>query len=327
MFLTQFYPNRITISYRKAYTFGHTVDKLLSHSYNKESLKNLGKKKTSLNLSKTSIRNIRDSILTMYSLSKPRTIQISNKKFIYNYRQSFITLTLPSLQKHTDVEIKKCLDRFLTDMRRIYKINNYVWKAELQKNQNIHFHLVIDKYINYNSMLFYWNKSINILGYVDNYSAKMSRLSLNEYALLRKLDIKDCVYSYKKGVKNDWKQPNSIDVRSVFNSKNVAQYIGNYIAKDNDKDVDLNRVAIFGRIWSRSTSLSSLKYKNKISYDEIKEYINELISYGTNVKQCVYDYCTVIYVNVDTLNSKLKKQFNTMLYGNAKLYNYPFNIE
>ena len=78
---------------------------------------------------------------------------------------------------------------------------------------------------------------------------------------------------------------------------------------------------------ARSTSLSSLKYKNKISYDEIKEYINELISYGTNVKQCVYDYCTVIYVNVDTLNSKLKKQFNTMLYGNAKLYNYPFNIE
>lgn len=324
MYLTQFYPNRLSITYRKAYTIGQGVDKMLSFNFNKKSLDNLNKSKSSLNLSKTSIRNIRDSILTMYSLSKPRTIQISKKKFIYNYRQSFITLTLPSKQNHSDVDIKGCLDRFLTDMRRIYKIKNYVWKAELQANTNIHFHLIIDKYVNYNSMLYYWNKAINILGYVDNYKSKMQNLTLDQYANLRNLSKSDAYNSYKKGCKNNWSQPNSIDVRSVYNGKNVANYIGNYIAKDNDKNVNIDRVKIFGRVWSRSTSLSKVKYKNKIELNDIQDYIKALLNYGKNIIKKVYDYCTVIYVNVDTLNKPLKKQYNTMLYGNAGLYDYPF---
>ena len=127
------------------YTFSSSIDNKLFQEW-KSKFQNVYKKqsKKSVNLSENSKRLLKQSIMGMYMLATPRTIKVNSKKFIYNFRTSFITVTLPAIQEHSDVEIKACLNLFLNNIRHHFKVKNYVWKAELQKNENIHFHLIFD---------------------------------------------------------------------------------------------------------------------------------------------------------------------------------------
>ena len=326
MELAQFYPNRIAITRRKAFNNMDAIKRFENYQSRKVSNNNLTIKKSSYMLSSTSKRLLKDSIMSMYVLSKPRTIYVNQKLSIYNYRMSFITLTLPSKQIHSDKDIKICLDRFLTRLRNDMGIVNYVWKAELQINKNIHFHLTLDKYCSYNSIRYYWNQCINHLGYVDKYSDKMKQLSINQYAILRNKKVEDIKDVYIRGVRCEWNSPNSVDVRSVLASKDISNYLSKYFAKNDDdcKDDDILRIASFGRVWSRSQSLSKLKYKNKIDVNEIKSFIDNLIQLPSLCKKIIYDYATVIYINLESLPKVLYNQYMVMIKGNALMYNYPF---
>lgn len=324
MYQVQFYPNRIVTTWRNEVRFGDGAINVINKITREKSNLNLSNKKSSVNLSPSSKRLIRDSINSMYILSKPRTIITPQKKIIYNYRQTFITLTLPSKQIHSDVEIKKCLNNFLTSLRQSIGINNYVWKAELQKNENIHFHLVIDKYCSYQAIRHYWNKAINVLGYVDRYQEKFSKLNLKEYAQLRNISIKKAIIPYGKGKLSKWSSPNSVDVVSVRTSRDVSNYLSKYFAKSDDSNLDNERIENFGRVWSRSQSLSKLKYKNKFTLEEINNYLKSLIQSKKGVYSKSYDYCSVIYLEVSKLPKRLYKFFYHILVSNAKRYNYPF---
>lgn len=80
---------------------------------------------------------------------------------------TFVTLTLPSVQNHTDTELTKyCLNPFLVYARKYYHVRYYIWKKELQENGNLHYHLMLDRYIDAKSLRKTWNKIIN-KGYVE----------------------------------------------------------------------------------------------------------------------------------------------------------------
>ena len=231
MYVTQFYPNRIVTTWKKPKDGKQLDFKHFRFFKRCISTSNLKTKKTSVSLSKSSKRAIRDSINGMYILSTPRTIKLPSNKIIYNYRQSFITMTLPSGQIHSDVEIKKCLNNFLTSLRTSIGVSNYVWKAELQKNENIHFHLVIDKYCSYQAIRHYWNKAINTLGYVDRYAEKMRSLTLTQYAELRQKQAFEVAPAYADGCRSNWSSPNSVDVVSVRRKRTLVTIYQNTLLK------------------------------------------------------------------------------------------------
>lgn len=82
----------------------------------------------------------------------------------------FLTLTLPMAQAHTDAEINRaCLQPFLIRLKRDYEIENYFWRAEAQENGNLHYHLLIDRYIPKRYLQLAWNMSIEALGYLTKY--------------------------------------------------------------------------------------------------------------------------------------------------------------
>lgn len=320
--LVQFYPNRICVTQpRKVDNLNNLITRLGSD----KSLRNLNKKKSSVNLSSNSVRAIRDSVFGMYQLSKPRTIKTSNGKFIYNFRQSFITLTLPSKQLHSDVEIKRCLNHFLTNIRRSFKVDNYVWKAELQKNENIHFHISTDKYIPYNALRYYWLLAIKPLGYVQAYKEKFSCMSINDYARYRNSSVIEVRDAYVRGCRSNWESPNCVDVSSVTTASSVSNYLSKYFAKNDDSTIDEGRIAVFGKVWSRSTSLSGLKYINKFIYNDVKEFISQLVKLDY-VKEVSYDYATVYYINFKRISGIHLKFFIKILFCNARRYNYSFPI-
>lgn len=82
----------------------------------------------------------------------------ANKKHLC----TFVTLTLPSEQKHTDKELTRfALNPFITYAKKTWNIKYFCWKKELQKNGNLHYHLIFDKYIDALCLRRSWNRLIN----------------------------------------------------------------------------------------------------------------------------------------------------------------------
>lgn len=103
---------------------------------------------------------------------------------------TFITLTLPSKQQHSDIQITKyCVNPFLSYARKMWGVRHYIWKKELQQNGNLHYHFVTDRYIDHQVLRRTWNRIVNQgkvtdpkaedvapFDYVDRYKSKMQQV-------------------------------------------------------------------------------------------------------------------------------------------------------
>lgn len=290
------------------------------------SSENLKKKKTTWKMSYQSRKKIMDSAQFLATMAKPRTVQVSAKKYIYNFRCAFITLTLPSQQQHTDTEIKKCLNNFLTVMRTKYGWRNYIWKAELQRNENIHFHILTDSFLSWAIIRYHWNLAINTLGYVDRYREKYENMSLRDYAKSRKITTAKAMSGWMQGVRTKWNSPPTENVQSIQNRAGVSYYIAKYVAKstanENENNEDAERIENFGRTWARSQSLSRITYITRYCYTSIMQSILKIDAKLESFDVVTYDYCTVLYVNYRKASKKILDWFHSEMSTLADCYNY-----
>lgn len=145
---------------------------------------------------------------------------------------SFITVTLPKKQVHSDQEVRRqALQGFLQALKRKANVINYIYVSELQKNGNIHFHIVVDRYIGRYKVRNLWRKQMFLMGY------------LSEYTTEEKASQALCT-----------------DIQKMDNVKKVAKYIGKYIAKSNN--VVASGKQLTGRIWGMSDGVR--KYEGVI---------------------------------------------------------------
>lgn len=335
--------NRITITpdppQNNAYRIlERQIDKHFKISSEK-SLANLSIKNHPFVLSFASKRKLKDSINTMYCLSKPRTVYRRNGKPIYNFRQAFVTLTLPSQQKHSDTVIKsQCVNQYLTELRQRYNFKNYVWKAELQKNGSIHFHFFFDKFLDYKVHRWLWNRCIEKLGYVSVYQKKFSNLSIQEYANIRRQPVESVKDAFASGVRDRWCNPNSVDVRSIRNDKDLAVYASKYVSKDESGEMIkapsgkikrkisismLVRERAFGRSWSRSYSLAQFQNIVTFDLDEIINEIKEIKKCVEAVKVIIGDWFSVIYFKLQKLPQWFQKWHGHIFKSCANYSLYP----
>jgi hypothetical protein len=247
---------------------------------------NFEKERHSNLLSINAARKIKKAINWMAYMSDEKMVFVKSLNKGVKFRLSFITLTLPSSQIHPDTEIKeRCLGPFLQWLRDRYKVKKYIWKAEIQKNGNIHFHITIDKFIHYQQIRKQWNKNVNLLGYVDRYTLETGKIT-----------------------------PPSTEIKSVKNVKNMAGYLAAYMApqdssnrKDKngqpikrskkEEDAYNNRV-INGRLWGVSSYLSKIKSltitEENIGFEEIIRYLKR------NTKRPIEkDYVTIYPIYED----------------------------
>lgn len=83
---------------------------------------------------------------------------------------TFVTLTLPSTQRHSDKVIKsKCLELFIKRLQYSFNVTHYFWRAEVQQNGNIHFHLIFDKFIKKELISKHWNAVLENLEYISEF--------------------------------------------------------------------------------------------------------------------------------------------------------------
>lgn len=197
-----------------------------------------------------------------------------------HYRLIFVTLTLSASQIHTCNEIKSiCLKPFLDNLQKTHGIRNYLWRAELQENGNIHFHLIIDRFVQWWSIRNHWNKCQEKLGYVTRFAAQHGHFN-----------------------------PNSTDVSAILNSGAVKKYISKYISKNKKMD------QIDGRHWGCDYQLSRVQ-DWKISsrsaiYDVVIDYLREC-----NSRSFMTDNCTIYDVDFLNIYLTLKNRYQVPVDG------------
>lgn len=167
---------------------------------------------------------------------------------------TFLTTTLPAKQMHTDKVIKRAFTVFLENLVKTYGVKFYLWKAEAQKNGNIHFHVLIDRYVEHTTVRRLWNSQMKSLGYINQYAKNMIEKGFvyNPHSKKsREIQHLDYILNKKEGFKN----PNTTDIHSLKGIKNVASYMIKYLTK-NEPD----KRPIIGRLWGCSRNIKFLKY-------------------------------------------------------------------
>lgn len=185
---------------------------------------NLLNHKVKGDLSMKSAKRMRGAIEWLVASAKTKRVFLKETKSNFTFKVNFITLTLAQSQSDlSDNEFKKSfLNPFLKRLKYNHKLNNYVWKAETQKNGNIHIHLATDCFVHYLDIRKHWNEILYKNNMLTSFFAKHGH-----------------------------HDPNSTDVHSVINVNNLAAYLVKYFTKNED-----DRRKISGRLWGCSYSLS-----------------------------------------------------------------------
>ena len=135
---------------------------------------------------------------------------------------TFCTVTLPKAQAHSDQEIRRrALNGLLQALKRYVGMKNYIYVSELQKNGNVHFHIIVDTKIGKWKLRNMWRKQMYLMGYIDTYS------------------------KYEAGQKYLATQADQIN-----DVTKVGKYISKYMAKTNS--VVQQGKKLEGRLWGMS---------------------------------------------------------------------------
>ena len=169
---------------------------------------------------------------------------LANGQSLVNTRKhiKFITLTLSQKQFTSDEAIKReMLNEFLIIMKRKYKMRNYLWIAETQKNGNLHFHIITDTFINHQTLRSVWNKIQDKNGYLENYNKKFGH-----------------------------KDANSTDINYLKKIHNITAYL----TKEATKGQQIR--SIEGKLWNCSKNLLELETYENIYNGEINDTLNNM---------------------------------------------------
>lgn len=213
-----------------------------------------------------------------------------------SFKISFITLTLSSTQVHSDNEIKsQLLNQFIIEARKKWNVKNYIWRAERQKNGNLHFHIITDRFIPWNDVRNVWNRIQNKLGYVDRYREQIKEFHKGGFKvrenLLKVWSYKKQLKAYKEGIANDFHNPNSTDIHSIKLVTDTKAYMMKYLAKSEQSE------NMKGRLWGCNYELTNLKGARIIVDSYIEKEIRSTFTKGTH-KFYKGDHFTVIYIPI-----------------------------
>jgi hypothetical protein len=184
---------------------------------------------------------------------------------------TFVTLTLTEEQKHNDNEAKRLyLNRFIIALKQKQVINNYFWRAEAQKNGNIHFHLLIDAFFGKDDLRSIWNDILRDYGYNCDSTAEIN--------------------NFESG---------STMIHKLEKINNVEAYVCKYCCK-----IDGYR-KIEGRVWGCSDALRDLKPCTLFLEDYVEQKLDKMVE-NKEIEAFEGDSFKIYKINALTF---LKKNF------------------
>lgn len=332
------HPDRITfhnqIIYDKIRSSHHDCNDKNCHYGKTTYLKNFKSNNNKNRISRPAKRKIEKAVNYLEVISDKQKIYVKEIGKSIDFKLTFVTLTLPSRQIHSDQQIRRdCMHHFLTVAARKWNVKRFVMRSERQENGNLHFHFVCQNFIPHQELRDTWNNIINKLGYVDEYRQSMKEWHRNGFRLRKDLlkywPVKSQKKAYLKGVANDWSTPNSTDIHSLRFIKDISSYICKYMSKRArlNKDVikgrkkghDKNYFMLHpsvtagvkdflksnincGRLWSCSTDLSNLHGGSDVIDSNISQELKK-IQDSSKSRYFKKDYCEVLFCDLELLKN------------------------
>lgn len=147
-----------------------------SRSVQKQSTDNLRLKYTAAGLSNTAKKDIQRRVDNwQWAVTASQRLWSKGRERRRRYFV-LITLTLAAKQTESDNVIKrKYLNVWLQNLERVHKGINWLWVAESQQNGNIHFHVVVDRYVQFEWIKRSWNRVQANGDYIDRYERKFGK--------------------------------------------------------------------------------------------------------------------------------------------------------
>lgn len=224
---------------------------------NKIRLKNLKNGELMLDkLSANAARKVRHSMhWLLYSHSSHCNSVIERRNFLRS-NMAVITLTLPIPQFTNCRFIKNMmLAPFLRELTKAYDSPLYLWKAERQKNGNLHFHIIVARRICMHWVRFKWWKYCALNGYFRPAADA-----------------------------NVWEMPPCTETDGLQHVSQIGSYLMKYVCKETGGE------PIDGRIWGSCHQLVGItKVQIEVSF-ELWNQLQEFVTKGL-LKFNSYDYC------------------------------------
>jgi hypothetical protein len=217
-------------------------------------------------LSSGASRSLGNALEFLLMLAPERKIKNPVSNRLQKHRATFITLTLPSNQIHCDQTVKNvCLNNFLDIMRKTHYLEKYVWKAETQKNGNLHFHIATDEFYHWDVIRNAWQSSLELLGYMSRYDHNWQNM----------------------------KVPCS-DIQEARSITDSIRYLRKYMSKNG------NSRPICGAQWDAAQDLKKYKPPTPEIDSFLHSELNNLVkSAPDRVK--VFEYATIVNVTINEL--------------------------
>ena len=222
----------------------------------------------------------------LYLAARNKRVYSKKTNKNYSYKLGFLTLTLQSMQIHSDKEIhEKIFKPFIRECKNKHPEFNYIYKAETQENGNLHYHLTTNAFIHHEWLKNAWNHYCNVLGYID-------RCKVNN--------------------------PNSTDIKAVKNNKDLSIYLSKYISKQGEG----RRIPEI-KLWDCSKILKSCKtssimdieqmlemqkipYSNLIMHDEVCL----VLKINDEIKKSIPNLMQIWNKNVELIRSKTRSELS-----------------
>lgn len=187
-------------------------------------------------------RRIKKAVDMLLQRSPTRRIFNPVIQKTHDFSVGFLTLTIPARREvKASWGNKNLLEPFLRTARRKWGMTDYLWKAELQERGQLHYHITLNRFIEFTRVRSEWNKLL-----------KRYNLSLE--------------YARKHGNFN----PNSVDIHAVHQVKNMKAYLAKYIAKTE------GRGRLDSKVWDCSKELKRKQFAVQFHWAHEKRLLDGL---------------------------------------------------
>ena len=139
-------------------------------------------------------------------------------------------------------------------------MGNYMWFAEKQGNGNIHFHIILDRFIPKNDARVLWNKVQANHGYIAQYRAAQQARHSGGFRFNPAAEGSEArqLLAYTEGERTGWSNPNSTDIRQVQGAGEVIAYVVQYCAKGTKGAPGSVHDKLEGHLWGCNRELGKL---------------------------------------------------------------------
>jgi hypothetical protein len=217
--------------------------------------KPIKKKAYSGQVTAANVKRLKSALDILLQITPTRTTYNPVTKKYFPFQLNFVTMTVSARKNISAKEGYHNLMRPF--LRKLQKEGSYsyLWKAELQKRGQLHYHLVTDTFFTWQLIRSTWNNLQRRHRYLDDYAKQTGHFDAN-----------------------------STDVHALNGVGNVGAYLAKYLGKSNN-------ATIKGKIWDCSTNLKRKRFAftpTNTQEMQLRELQND-----NQIKVIELEHCTI----------------------------------